>query len=205
MVEFTRVCIAQARGDAAVLQPGLDTLASGDEVIEAYLLGIRARVAPHGDPSAGRMAVESAFRSVATAGLYDDATAIWLSAVQVVRDAADWNALRELVDFIEAHDGDPAVGLKAVVSWASALLADIDDRPSAEVEAHFQAALVQSGRWGARPVQARIHADFGRWLAGQSRADDAAAQVEAARTELEVLRATAWLDELDAALVRTSV
>ncbi len=187
------------------MMAGLDDRVDGDLALEAYLMGLRARMATGPDATSADLAVDSARLALRVCGFYDDTTPIWLNSLQVARDAADWETLRKVLAVLGEHGEDPPPGLDAGKSWARALLAHQDGAAPAEVEGHYLSAIEHAQRWKGAPAQARIHADFAVWLAGQSRHDEAAAHAEAATQVFARLRATVWQEELDAALSMVAV
>ena len=70
-----------------------------------------------------------------------------------------------------------------------------------EVEQLFTTAMREYEVWGSTVYVARARAAYGVWLTRQGRAEDAAAQLAAARHTYEELGAVGWLRELDEELV----
>ena len=90
----------------------------------------------------------------------------------------------------------PRTALGIHLRLGRALVAAAADDDAATIEADFRAAVEEFDAYGSPPYLGTANEEFGRWLADQGRAEEAATYLAAAERIYTQLGATAWLTRL---------
>jgi hypothetical protein len=143
--------------------------------------------------------VRTAFEHIS---LEDDFPMLWNEAVQWTIEAGDLGAARELLRYVADA---PATRLNPMLAAELPRLRGTIEAVDAEatadpesVERDLLDAIAKLGELGLAPDRARAQAALGRWLIRRGRHADAQPHLAAARQTFSELRATAWLQDLDA-------
>jgi thioredoxin-like negative regulator of GroEL len=167
----------------------------GDQQLKAMLLLLQAaRARADGDAAgASRYSAEAVRRFADATGIDDDFPIFWITAVDDALAAADVAEATQLIDIVGgAPLGHVSTYLRALLLRYRAMLAAAAGRDD-EVESDFVAAMDRLRDFGAPFYLARTQLDYGRWLIGQGRSDEATALLDASNQTFEELRAEPWL------------
>jgi AAA ATPase-like protein len=152
-----------------------------------------------GDPRAVTTAAAAIERAYAESGIYEDFTLFFGAALQIAVAFDDVGLFDRLKRIVDDDGATPPAGLAGHRALLDAL--DESKADTEVVEAGFAEALRRYRTWGSTVHTARAQAAYGTWLARQGRIDEAEPLLAAARTTYHGLGATAWLDELEDALL----
>ena len=142
------------------------------------------------------LAVNAVERAYALYGTWDDFWHFFPIAARLAVDVRDESAIARLLEMTRSTVSRVDVAVQAHRAW---LLGRVASEP-AEVEDRFREALAGYEQWGSPVYAAQAAADYGLWLAGQGRRDEAAIHVERARETFTALGASAWVDRLESQL-----
>lgn len=125
---------------------------------------------------------------------------MWPRALRAALAAGDSALARRLLEVAEAvPTAGPTTALTIHRQLGRALLAAAEHGDSATVEADFRCAVTAFGDFGSPVYLGRASEEFGGWLAGQGRHEEARALLDAVRDIYTRLGAPAWLARLDRA------
>ncbi len=204
--------VAALLADAQATEPVRDLSligpAKGDDPIdlawELLARGVAASVA--GDRTAAvRLTVDAVRRMHEKAGVWEDMTTFWPSAVELALAAGDEVSMAWLLSIVDdlSRRAVPD-GLAAHRHRIAGLLSTrAGDPVGAEVE--LRDAVAGFERWGAHPYSARARAELGLCLRAQGRHDEGTALFEEACSQLRELGASGWLAQLADAASRVAV
>jgi class 3 adenylate cyclase len=202
--EFVHRVVAFARDDREILaSPYEPTQAEVDDPSTACILPMcnAFNAVALGDPSSARLALDALTLMHTRGGIFDDFSTFFVAATEIALATGDRATLAQMVALaVTDEDLAPPTGLRAQLAHVRALVAQADSAAPDEVEKHYRTAVSEAAAWRSAPVLARVQARYAAWLAGQGRHDEAEPIAAEARRELERLRATAWLRELDDAV-----
>jgi class 3 adenylate cyclase/tetratricopeptide (TPR) repeat protein len=180
--------------------PDLVDEAEGFIGANGYAQGLRALA--NGDLSeAVRRLREAVQGELGINSLYDDMHVYWPTAMRVALHARDgealadlWTVGREILEKLPA-----TTSLHGNARIFGALLALRSGGADPEVvERDLREGIAVLEKVGATVWRAHAQEDLGRWLLDEGRADEAEAQLDAARSTYRELGATAWLARVEA-------
>lgn len=197
-----RRLMAFARGEAWTEDPGRDAedeqswqpSADTDRALEALVDG-------RADAAALAVAGVERARQEATV---DEFWLSWLFATETAVGLDDHVALARFLAYVEDQSRPWPTSVRTQRARLRALVGARGSLGAVAVEQSFQEAVEAATAWGSPLFEAHARADYGVWLVGQGRAEQATEQLTRAREFYELIGARRWIENLDHAL-RTSV
>ena len=195
-----QVWMAEAQG-TTLPAPVADTAADTDS--QSNLAWLRsadlARAVVTGDrDEATHLAPQVLDHLLAASGLDDDFFVLWPPAVLAALGAEDLDlAERLLAPVTEALPGQRAPAVAAQWHRLRGLVAAARGDDPEFTETELRAGIDALATFGAAGFQAQTQEELGRWLVTQSRPDEAAPLLDAARRAYAEIGATGWLARLD--------
>ena len=158
----------------------------------------------HDDRAAVSLAREGLDLVLGENWVYDDYAEVHGFVLEVALRFGDRELLDHLRQVVLEAGALLPTGLRGHDAYLRAIDADPVTSPE-EVERLFTTAVHEYDVWGSPVYVARARAAYGVWLTRQGRAEDAAAQLTAARQTYEELGAVGWLRELEEQLAGSRV
>jgi hypothetical protein len=168
-----------------------------DEMAAGYVAGARCLL--EGDQAGAVRRLEAAVDAeLRISGTFDDLHVYWPLAVRAAALADDAEALGRLVSRIDVRRVPQGTSLAGHALVFRAVLATRSHSADvAGVETDFREGIAVLDRCGVAVWRAHAQEDFGTWLLGQGRTDEAATQLAAARATYEQVGASAWQARVD--------